>query len=192
MLAGLLMVLALAAQPEGPGASSAPNEYPMRALRGGVSGRAVVSCVVRLDFTLEACKVVEEDPAEFGFGEGALKRAGSVRLKPPADGTPVAPGATVRVPFVFTSAAVEGAPAADPPPAPESLSFDQLLQCHTIFTRQVQFLHQDRQKPKLERSRQMLFEAGKARGMTRDRIKGRIRGAFDEAVYDLDNTCDGF
>jgi hypothetical protein len=38
----------------------------------------------------------------------------------------------------------------------------------------------------------MLFEAGKARGMTRDQIKGRIRRALEEGVYDIDNTCDAF
>lgn len=45
---------------------------PPAARRQRQSGRSSVSCIIRMDTRLEACRVVGETPAGLGFGEAAL------------------------------------------------------------------------------------------------------------------------
>ncbi len=53
-------------------------------------GRVELSCVIRLDSRLEACRVVEETPAGMGFGAAGLQVAGYFRFQPPTEnGHPV-------------------------------------------------------------------------------------------------------
>ncbi|MFC5345182.1 energy transducer TonB [Brevundimonas staleyi] len=48
---------------------------PPEARRQRRAGRAAVSCVVRADTRLEQCRVLEESPSGFGFGEAAVRVA---------------------------------------------------------------------------------------------------------------------
>lgn len=53
-------------------------------------GRVELSCRIRLDSRLEACRVVEETPAGLGFGDAGLAVAGYFRFQPPTEnGRPV-------------------------------------------------------------------------------------------------------
>ena len=55
-------------------------------------GRASVNCVIRADQRLDDCRLVQETPPGFGFGEQALRAAAYFRWNPPltAAGRPVA------------------------------------------------------------------------------------------------------
>ncbi|WP_304167839.1 energy transducer TonB [Phenylobacterium aquaticum] len=76
--------------------------YPDRASRMSQDGRATISCSVTAKGTLENCDVVSEDPADFGFGDSALRMSKLFKMKPKtADGAPVE-GGTVRIPIRFT------------------------------------------------------------------------------------------
>ncbi|WP_082765509.1 MULTISPECIES: TonB family protein [unclassified Phenylobacterium] len=75
--------------------------YPVEAARRETEGRAVIVCGVNGEGTLVDCKVVEEAPVNFGFGEAALKLSTRFRMTPTtADGQSVA-GGTVRIPLRF-------------------------------------------------------------------------------------------
>ncbi|WP_372708155.1 energy transducer TonB [Brevundimonas sp.] len=56
------------------------------------SGRGSVSCVIRVDQYLDDCRLVDETPPGFGFGEAALRAAPAFfRFRPPmtASGRPI-------------------------------------------------------------------------------------------------------
>lgn len=55
------------------------------------SGRGSINCVIRTDQRLEACRIVDETPEGFGFGEAALRASVFFRFRPPmtADGRPI-------------------------------------------------------------------------------------------------------
>jgi protein TonB len=75
--------------------------YPDRAQRMSVEGRANLSCTVTSKGTLEGCSVVSEDPADYGFGDAAIKMSKLFKMKPKTlDGAPVE-GGTVRIPLAF-------------------------------------------------------------------------------------------
>ena len=54
-------------------------------------GRVVVNCVIRIDQRLDDCRIVEESPRGFGFGEQALRATAFFRYRPPmtASGRPI-------------------------------------------------------------------------------------------------------
>jgi len=57
---------------------------PQAARRARQSGRGSVSCVIRADTRLEACRVVSETPEGFGFGDAALRIVPQYfRFRPP-------------------------------------------------------------------------------------------------------------
>jgi len=75
--------------------------FPQKAIRYRVNGRAEIGCTVAATGFLEACEVIDESPAEFGFGAAALKMAGSFQMRPMTrNGVPVT-GAQVHIPIVF-------------------------------------------------------------------------------------------
>jgi len=75
--------------------------YPDRAQRMEVNGRATISCTVTAKGALQGCTVVSENPADYGFGEAALRLSRLFRMKPKTlDGSPVDGGA-ITVPIVF-------------------------------------------------------------------------------------------
>lgn len=117
----LMMLAALAGEPDLATSPPAPNPtvtapdwrrkatgadamkvYPSRALRRGISGGAIVKCMVDREGTLVDCSVVDEAPPGQGFGEAALKLMHFYTMRPMTrDGLPV-DGGTVRMPILFT------------------------------------------------------------------------------------------
>lgn len=75
----------------GPSLAEVRREHPRAALAARQSGRAEMSCEIRLDQRLENCRLLRETPPGMGFGEAALRSAGYFRVRPPVrDGQPVA------------------------------------------------------------------------------------------------------
>jgi len=64
---------------------------PVRGVRRP-PGRVVVNCLIRIDQRLDDCRIVEESPRGFGFGEQALRATAFFRYRPPmtASGRPIA------------------------------------------------------------------------------------------------------
>jgi TonB family protein len=56
--------------------------YPERGKNTQTSGRAIVDCDVTADGLLDNCRVVEESPANYGFGDATLKLSRIFRLNP--------------------------------------------------------------------------------------------------------------
>lgn len=56
--------------------------YPDRAQRMEVNGQATLSCTGTAKGTLEGCSVVSESPADYGFGDAAMKLSRWYRIAP--------------------------------------------------------------------------------------------------------------
>jgi protein TonB len=75
--------------------------YPEEARRNGVTGSVVLTCLVTGRGTLTECVVTEETPANYGFGEAAIKLAPQFKMSPTTrEGKPVE-GGSVRLPIRF-------------------------------------------------------------------------------------------
>lgn len=75
----------------GPTLADLRREHPRAALAARQSGRAEMSCEIRLDQRLENCRLLRETPTGMGFGEAALRSAAYFRVRPPTrGGEPVA------------------------------------------------------------------------------------------------------
>ncbi len=75
--------------------------YPYKAELAGITGGAMLKCVVTAEGAPTDCKVLNETARDFGFGKGALKLIPRYRMAPAtSDGAPVA-GATVVFPVMF-------------------------------------------------------------------------------------------
>jgi TonB family protein len=93
--------------------------YPDAAALADLGGRAVVECTVALSTRLEACRVLEEEPKGYGFGDAAVRTAMLYRIAPPTiDGEPV-PGTKFRVPVRFAMADGPPRPVKPPPAQPD-------------------------------------------------------------------------
>ncbi len=75
--------------------------YPLDAERTHVSGRATIGCRVLASGLLEACFVVDESPAGFGFGAAALKMASTFQMRPMTRNGTLVAGANVQIPINF-------------------------------------------------------------------------------------------
>ena len=65
-----------------PGASEFSRFYPESAMRRGVGGGATLNCSVAANGAIQACSVVDENPAEEGFGKAALKLSKYFKMSP--------------------------------------------------------------------------------------------------------------
>jgi protein TonB len=86
-----------------PSGDAVNRAYPDRALRQNISGRVTLSCTVNADGTVSGCSVVSENPADYGFGDAAIRLSKQFKMRPQtADGQPVG-GANVRIPLSFAA-----------------------------------------------------------------------------------------
>lgn len=83
-----------------PTAEHLAHHYPDKAQREGVEGSATVECGVTGVGSMTGCRVLNEDPAGYGFGEAALAMSAYFRLGP-ADGTEPMSGGKVKLPIRF-------------------------------------------------------------------------------------------
>ena len=91
-----------------PDAADMEAVYSVEALRRGISGKAIIICLVATNGTLGACRVGTEDPPGLGFGAAALALAPSFLMSPKTiDGQPV-DGGVVRIPIIFNTGAGRG------------------------------------------------------------------------------------
>jgi TonB family protein len=81
---------------ERPNGNAFASEYPRRALMAGVSGQAVIRCIVSADGRLSHCVISSESPLGFGFGEATLRIVSHFRMRPAqVDGQAAAGGVVV-------------------------------------------------------------------------------------------------
>jgi TonB family protein len=83
--------------------------YPVKAAKAGLSGRAMIKCIVTVTGALRACEVIGENPPAEGFGPAAMALSRVFLMKPRlADGIPVE--AEISIPISFkTSAPIQSA-----------------------------------------------------------------------------------
>jgi protein TonB len=74
--------------------------YPPDALARGISGRATVECEITGGGVLDHCRVLDEDPAGYGFGDAAVQLVFDYHVRPDAEGR-YAVGRRVSVPVDF-------------------------------------------------------------------------------------------
>jgi hypothetical protein len=98
-----------------PTSADISHAYPEAANRAAIGGHATVVCEVAFTHLLENCKVTEEEPKGYGFGEAVLSLTPKFRAAPATvDGTPVA-GSRLSIPVGFRMMA-QAAPRPKPPP----------------------------------------------------------------------------
>jgi TonB family protein len=83
MLAPLAVITAPVQRIAGPSADDMARFYPERASRMGISGVAMLRCVITTLGRLSACAVLSEDPAGQGFGAAALQLVAKFKYAPP-------------------------------------------------------------------------------------------------------------
>jgi TonB family protein len=95
-----------------PTASQLSAALPTKALEKGRAGRAVIKCQVTIEGFLDRCKVVAEDPAEYGFGAAALQLAPQFKMSPKIRGGKPVAGGEVSIPINWDMSGVRPGPAA--------------------------------------------------------------------------------
>ncbi len=85
-----------------PNAHDFAELYPLAAVRAGVSGRAMIGCRVLASGLLTACLVIDESPAQFGFGAAAVKMARAFQMTPMTRDGKLVAGGEVDIPINFS------------------------------------------------------------------------------------------
>jgi len=84
-----------------PNGEDVARYYPQGAQMKGLAGRATIECQVVAAGALSSCRVLEESPADEGFGEAALKLGPLFKMRPATkNGVPV-DGGIIRIPIRF-------------------------------------------------------------------------------------------
>lgn len=78
--------------------------YPKRAATRGIGGSATLDCRVTVTGSVNACVVLRESPAGYGFGEAALASSRYFKLNPRTVDGQVIEGAKVQIPMGFNLA----------------------------------------------------------------------------------------
>lgn len=99
----------------GPSGNDLAAVYPARAIRLGLSGRAVLGCRITEEGDLRGCTVESEAPEDYGFGAAALKLAAKFRMSSTTISGKSVEGSVIHIPILFR---VPGGPPPPPLPAP--------------------------------------------------------------------------
>ncbi|HEV2532299.1 MAG TPA: TonB family protein [Phenylobacterium sp.] len=76
--------------------------YPEKARTAGIEGRVMLHCQIRPEGRVSDCTVVEEDPADWGFGDVALRTSSLIRQPVPTKDHKVATHGVAVVNYNFT------------------------------------------------------------------------------------------
>lgn len=83
-----------------PSAEDLASVWPAKALKAGIGGKALISCIVTVQGTLRACHTVSETPEGSGFGGAAIALSPQFLMRPALkDGAPVEASVTIPVNF---------------------------------------------------------------------------------------------
>ena len=86
---------------EMPSADAMNSFYPIGAKGKNISGRAVLTCLIDAKHRTRKCRVVEEQPADYGFGYAALASARIFRIRAPTHAGKPRHDVWVRIPVSF-------------------------------------------------------------------------------------------
>ena len=84
-----------------PTGSQLAAALPTRAVETGRGGRAVINCQVTIEGFLGRCKVLSEDPVDYGFGAAALQIAPQFKMSPKIRGGKPVAGGEVTIPIIW-------------------------------------------------------------------------------------------
>ena len=88
-----------------PNSEDLARVYPQPALNNGVSGTAIIRCVVTANGAVSHCEINDERPGGMGFGDAALRLSPLFKMtRTKADGRPTQ-GCQVSIPIHFNAKA---------------------------------------------------------------------------------------